>query len=139
MTSGFSGQRPKTDGAGTGDYISGGVALAGVWLVLGGSLSILLGIAGVAHDSPFGTPGSYEYRFDATAWGWISLVIGVVLGLAGVSVLAGWPWGRLVGVAAAMASLITQFMFIPYYPWWSITVMALDLLAVWTLIRLGTP
>ena len=110
-------------------------ALAGVWLVVGGSLSILMGVTAIAEDTLLRTPAGYAYQFDLTAWGWITLVIGVALGIAGVVVLAGREWGRVAGVATAVASLIAQFMFIPYYPFWSITVMALDLLAIWTLIR----
>jgi hypothetical protein len=119
--------------------VSQGIAalpgMAGVWLVIGGSISILMGVVGIAEDSLLGRPAGYAYRFDLTAWGWITLVIGVALGLAGVVVLAGKEWGRFAGVATAGASMITQFMFIPYYPVWSITVMALDLAAIWTLIR----
>lgn len=118
-----------------GGTIAAMPAMAGVWLVIGGSLSILLGVTGIAEDTLFRTPADYAYRFGLTEWGWISLVIGVALGIAGVVVLAGQEWGRVAGVAAAGASLITQFMFIPYYPFWSIAVMTLDLLAIWTLIR----
>ncbi|WP_143765465.1 DUF7144 family membrane protein [Catenulispora acidiphila] len=112
-----------------------GPALAGVWLVIGGSLSVLLGVTGIAEDSLFHLAGGYAYRFDLTAWGWINLVIGVAVGIAGVGVLAGAPWARTAGLLTAAASLISQFMFIPYYPWWSISVMTLDLLAIWTLGR----
>lgn len=127
-----SGAKPDPD-----DHLHGAVATAGVWLVIGGSLSVLLGITGIATDYILRSPAAYAYRFNLTAWGWISLVIGVALGIAGLGVLAGARWGRTAGAVAAVASLITQFMFIPYYPWWSISVMTLDLLALWTLLRVG--
>jgi hypothetical protein len=110
-------------------------AIAGIWLVVGGSLSILMGVVGIAEDNLIRTPVGYAYDFGLTTWGWITLLIGIALGIAGVAVLAGQEWGRFAGVATAGASLIAQFMFIPYYPFWSITVMALDVLAIWTLIR----
>lgn len=114
---------------------SGLIAGAGLWLVIGGSLSILMGAAGIAKDSLFRTGVGYAYRFDLTTWGWITLVIGIALGIAGLGVLAGQSWGRVAGAVTATASLIAQFMFIPYYPWWSITVMVFDFLALYTLVR----
>jgi hypothetical protein len=139
MTGSYDRTRSESAESGHIGQDSAASAAVGVWLSLSGSLSILLGIAGVAQDSLFRTPAAYAYQFDLTAWGWINLVIGIVLGIAGLGVLAGAGWGRAVGAAAAVASLITQFMFLPYYPWWSISVMTLDLLAVWTLARIGAP
>ncbi|MGW1917264.1 DUF7144 family membrane protein [Streptomyces sp. NPDC002076] len=77
----------------------------------------------------------YAYRFDLTSWGWIHLVMGVALVIAGLGVLAGRSWGRGAGVAVAAISLITQFMFVPYYPLWAIPVMTLDLLILLALTR----
>ena len=116
---------------------SGMVNGAGLWLVIGGSLSILLGAAGIAEDSLFRVNEGYAYSFSLTTWGWISLLIGIALGIAGLGVLAYQPWGPMAGIVTATASLITQFMFIPYYPWWSITVMTFDFLAIYTLVRVS--
>ncbi|MEU3558141.1 DUF7144 family membrane protein [Streptomyces fragilis] len=110
---------------------------AGIGLVLSGALSVLQGITGIARDRLFGTPLHYEYRFDLTAWGWIHLVIGVALLIGGIALLRGVPWGRPAGLALAAVSLVTQFMFIPYYPVWCIAVMVLDLMVLWTLARLA--
>jgi hypothetical protein len=109
----------------------------GIGLLLSGVLSILQGIAGIARDRLFGTPPHYEYRFDLTSWGWIHLVLGVLLVAGGIALLRGVPWGRTAGLALAAISLISQFMFIPYYPVWCIAVMVLDLLVLWTLGRLA--
>ncbi|MER8037466.1 DUF7144 family membrane protein [Streptomyces hydrogenans] len=82
----------------------------------------------------------YVYRFNLTAWGWIHIVVGLVLVVAGMGVVSNQTWGRGAGVAAAGISLITQFIFIPYYPAWAITVMVLDLAIIFALTRfhLGT-
>ncbi|KDN87468.1 DUF7144 family membrane protein [Kitasatospora cheerisanensis] len=123
----------------TGD--TGGAALpgasmfAGIGLSVSGTLSILLGAAGIAQDSLFSPSGHYAYQFNLTSWGWIHLVIGVWLSVAGIGVLAARSWGRWAGLTGAAISLITQFMFIPYYPLWSITVMTVDLLVLWALAR----
>ncbi|MFF8313177.1 DUF7144 family membrane protein [Streptomyces lydicus] len=120
---------PRNDQWVTGPFLFGGLALE-----LSGTLSILLGITGIAQDTLFHV-SRYTYRFDLTAWGWLHVVIGVALMVAGLAVLLGKSWGRGAGVALGAVSLVTQFMFIPYYPLWSIFVMTLDLLAIWTLSR----
>lgn len=108
---------------------------AGVLMLLSGPASILMGAAGIAHDTLFAA-SRYAYRFDLTAWGWIHLVIGVALVVAGLGVLSGQSWGRGAGGAVAAISLITQFMFVPYYPLWAIPVMTLDLLILFALTRI---
>ncbi|MEU6159474.1 hypothetical protein [Streptomyces sp. NPDC047130] len=120
------GGRPSTPGE-----------FAGIGMVLSGVLSILQGIAGVARDRLFGTPTHYEYRFDLTSWGWIHLVVGVALLVVGVALLRRVPWSRSAGLALASISLVSQFMFVPYYPVWCIAVMVLDLMVLWTLARLA--
>jgi uncharacterized membrane protein len=107
---------------------------AGLALELSGTLSFLQGITAVAHDAMYASP-HYEYRFELAAWGWIHLVVGVALMIAGLGVLAHKSWGRRAGLAVGSVSLISQFMFIPYFPLWSISVMVLDLVAIWTLTR----
>ncbi|MFD4140828.1 hypothetical protein [Streptomyces sp. NPDC058572] len=114
--------------------INGASLFAGTMLMLSGPLSILMGAAGIAQDAVF-SASRYVYRFDLTAWGWIHLVVGVALVIAGLGILTNKSWGRGAGVATAGISLITQFMFVPYYPAWSIFVMTLDLLIMFALTR----
>lgn len=121
-----------------GEWVTGTSLFAGLALELSGSLSIALGAAGIANDTIF-SAARYVYRFDLTAWGWIHVVIGIGLMAAGLGVLAGKSWGRWAGVVLGGVSLVTQFMFIPYYPLWSISVMTLDLLAIWALSRFSEP
>ncbi|MGW7285457.1 DUF7144 family membrane protein [Streptomyces sp. NPDC054847] len=135
-TPGGAGQSPA--GPRNSEWETGPYLFAGLALELSGSLSIALGAAGIANDAIFRT-AQYVYRFDLTAWGWIHVVVGLGLIAAGLGVLAGRSWGRGAGVALGAASLISQFMFIPYYPLWSISVMTLDLLAIWALSRFSEP
>ncbi|TSB20499.1 hypothetical protein FNJ62_20835 [Streptomyces benahoarensis] len=111
---------------------------AGVALTVSGPLSILQGVTGIASDTMF-SPPHYAYRFDLTSWGWIHLVIGVGLFIAGIGVLLHKAWGRGAGIALAGISVVTQFMFVPYYPVWSIIMMVFDLLILWTLARTAHP
>lgn len=103
-------------------------------MMLSGPLSILMGASGIASDSLFAV-SRYAYRFDLTAWGWIHILVGLALVIAGLGVVTNKTWGRGAGAAAAGVSLITQFMFVPYYPLWAIPVMTLDLLIIFALTR----
>lgn len=103
-------------------------------MMLSGPLSILMGASGIARDHLF-APSRYAYRFDLTAWGWIHIVVGLALVIAGMGVVTNQSWGRGAGATVAAISLITQFMFIPYYPLWAIPVMTLDLFILFALTR----
>jgi hypothetical protein len=80
---------------------------------------------------------NYVFQFDATTWGWIHLILGVVVALAGFAVMAGRVWGRVVGITLAVLSAVANFLFIPYYPFWSLTVIALDIFVIWALAAHG--
>ncbi|MEX1652881.1 MULTISPECIES: DUF7144 family membrane protein [Streptomyces] len=114
--------------------LSGPSLFAGSVMMLSGPLSILMGASGIASDSLFAV-SRYAYRFDLTAWGWIHILVGLALVIAGLGVVTNKSWGRGAGAAAAGVSLITQFMFVPYYPLWAIPVMTLDLLIIFALTR----
>ncbi|WAZ21714.1 hypothetical protein STRCI_002910 [Streptomyces cinnabarinus] len=122
-------------GPGTSEgQLSGASLFAGAVLMLSGPLSILMGASGIADDTLFDA-SRYAYRFDLTAWGWIHIVVGVALVIAGIGIVANKSWARGAGVAAAGVGLITQFMFVPYYPLWAIPMMTLDLLIIFALAR----
>ncbi|MFD7527872.1 hypothetical protein ACFV8E_09785 [Streptomyces sp. NPDC059849] len=123
---------------GSGARIDGASQVAGALMMLSGPLSILVGASGIAEDNLFAASTRYVYRFDLTAWGVIHLVVGVALVVAGLAILTNKSWGRGAGVAVAGISLITQFMFVPYYPAWAIPVMALDLVIIFALTRFQT-
>ncbi|MFJ9818472.1 hypothetical protein ACIRU3_25075 [Streptomyces sp. NPDC101151] len=120
---------------GSSEMMNPASLFAGSMMMLSGPLSILMGASGIAEDTLFAA-SRYAYRFDLTAWGWIHLVVGVALVVAGLGVLTDKSWGRGAGAAVAGISLITQFMFVPYYPAWSILVMTLDLLIIFALTRI---
>ncbi|MFF8400690.1 hypothetical protein ACF1AB_38560 [Streptomyces sp. NPDC014846] len=126
--------RTRHGGPDSSETIDRASLFAGAALMLSGPLSILMGASCIAQDTLFAA-SRYAYRFDLTAWGWIHLVIGVALVVAGLGVLTNQNWGRGAAAAAAGISLITQFMFVPYYPAWAILVMTLDLLILFALTR----
>ena len=85
------------------------------------------------RTSFFVTGLNYTFEFDVTAWGWIHLIIGIVAVAAGLGIVAGQAWGMLVGIIIATIGAVSSFVFMPYYPFWSIVVIAFNVLVIWAL------
>jgi hypothetical protein len=125
-------QEKQTSGA-----AMGWATFAAVMLGLGGCFAILAGIAGIAEDEILVRGADYTFAFDTTTWGWIHLLLGIVLIASGLGIFSGSIAARSVGVIVAVISAVVNFMWIPYYPVWSITVIAIDLAVIWALTAHG--
>jgi hypothetical protein len=75
--------------------------------------------------------------FDYTAWGWVHLLVGVIMVVVGLGILRGSPWGLVAGVVIAGVNAITQLGFLAAYPVWSILIIALDVVVIYALIVHG--
>jgi hypothetical protein len=102
-------------------------------LLMNGAFQALQGLAAIRDDTLFVVGSSYAYKLDVTAWGWIHLIGGIVVAGAGFFVLRGRLWARLVGIVMAAGSAILNFFYIPYYPIWSVLIIALDIAIIWAL------
>lgn len=111
----------------------GGTILAAALMVLLGIWGIFIGIAAIASDVVFVTTPSYTYGLDLSAWGWVHLILGVIAVLAGLALFTGATWARLVGLILAVLVAINYFLFLPFYPLWSIVVIALSIFIIWSL------
>jgi hypothetical protein len=109
----------------------------GVILMLVGFFHALTGIAAIIEDEFFVVSSNYAYEFDATAWGWIHLLFGVLLVAAGYGIFGGATWARVVGITLASVSAIANFFFIPYQPVWAMLIIALDVLVIAALAAYG--
>jgi hypothetical protein len=116
-------------------WAAGISAFAGIVLATISVFQILEAIAALANDTVFVRGLNYTYEFDVTTWGWIHLIIGLVgLGTA-AGILMGQAWGGILGILIASISMISNFLFLPYYPFWAITIIAVDVLIIWALCR----
>jgi hypothetical protein len=75
----------------------------------------------------------YFLQFDATTWGWIHLIVGIVVALAGLALFSGAVWARTIGAILAALSAIVGFAWIPWYPVWGIVIIALASAVIWAL------
>ncbi|AUM19402.1 hypothetical protein QYS60_20830 [Rhodococcus sp. GXMU-t2271] len=104
---------------------------AAIILTTIGILQIFQGIAAVAEDELFVVGIEYTYKFDFTTWGWIHIVLGAVIALVGLALFTGATWARVAAIVLAALSILANFMWLPYYPWWSILIIALDVVVIW--------
>lgn len=122
-------QEPSTKS----EVAAGTSIVAAVVLATVGVLQVFQGIAALARDEVFVVGIEYVYKFDLTTWGWIHLILGVVVVLVGVALFTGATWARIGAIILLALSIVANFLWIPYYPWWSLTVIALAILAIWGL------
>jgi hypothetical protein len=115
----------------------GGALFAGVIMIMAGAFWALEGLAGIVKGTFYVRAGHYFITSSASSWGWIHLILGVLVCLAGFGVIAGATWARVVGIALVSLSAIANFLVIPYYPFWAIIVIALNVWVFWSLTRPG--
>ncbi|MGW1769302.1 DUF7144 family membrane protein [Streptomyces sp. NPDC002073] len=133
-TPGRTGARPagKTGGVGSA-WAEGGSVFAGVMLAVSSVFTILEGIIALAKDDVYTRIGDYTFEFDLTTWGWIHLVLGVLLLITGLAILKGSEWGRWAGIAFASLSVVAHFLWLPYQPLWSLIAIAIAVFVIWAL------
>ncbi|MEU8776695.1 hypothetical protein [Streptomyces sp. NPDC048606] len=103
-------------------------------MIFGGAMALLEGIAAVARDELFVTTRHYVFEFSLAGWGWVHVILGIVLIGAGCAVLAtGALWARFFGVFVAGLGALANFLWIPYYPVWATVLVAVNLFIVWAL------
>jgi hypothetical protein len=115
----------------------GWMVFAAFMMITMGILHILNGLAAIFNDEFFVVSKEYVFKFDVTTWGWIHLILGIVVLLAGFGLFAGSVWARTVGVIIAVIASIVGFAWIPYYPAWGIVFIAISIAVIWALTAHG--
>ena len=112
--------------------IAGGTSFgAAIVLVAVGIAEFFQGLSAVAADDIFVQGQNYVYEFDFTAWGWLHLILGIVMVLVGATLFTGARWARIGAIVLAALSMLANFLWLPYYPWWSIVLIALNVVVIW--------
>jgi hypothetical protein len=108
-------------------------AFAAFMLLMIGMFQALAGIAAIANDDRFAVTEDYVIKLDVTAWGWIHLIIGIIVFLSGLGVFSGNVAARTVGVIVAVVSAVSAFVWLPIQPVWSSILIAVNVTVIWAL------
>ena len=129
-------QTYRTPAAADDDRGYGWVAFAGVMLLVLGTLNTIEGIAAI-DNANFFTHNTHYMFASLNTWGWVVLILGVSQLLIGFGVFAKNQFARWTGVLVLSANAVAQLLMIPAYPFWSLSIFTLDILAMYGLIVYG--
>ncbi len=115
----------------------GWIAFAGVMMVIAGSLQAIYGLIAIVNDEWVVWGNRANLLVDLTAWGWVHLIGGVIVLLAGLGLFTGNMVARIVAVIVAGLSLIANFLFIPAFPVWALIVITLDVVVIYAIMAHG--
>jgi hypothetical protein len=115
----------------------GGIAFAATVLTIIGVFQIIAGLVAIFDDDFYVVTANYTFDLDASAWGWVHLLLGILLVATGWGLFSRSAWAGVTAIMLASLSAILNFFFIPYYPFWSILIIALDIWVIWALTRPG--
>ena len=116
---------------------TGWITFAGVMLIIGGSLGLIFGIIAAINDKWVVFANRGAVSLDLSTWGWVHIIVGAIVLLAGFGVFTGNILARIIGVAVAVVSLIANFLWLPVYPVWAIIIITIDVLVIWALTAHG--
>jgi len=122
------GMEPETSG-----WAAGWITFAGIAMIMIGVFHAIAGLSHIVDSDSFVIGQEYVLKFNASTWGWIHLIGGIIVIFAGFGVFRGAVWARTVGVIIAMISAIANFAWLVYVPLWSILMIFIDVSIIWAL------
>jgi hypothetical protein len=125
--------RAGTTGSASNAWATGLTMFAGVMLATVGLFQFFQGLAAIMRSDFYVVAPNNIYEFSTSSWGWVHLLLGIVLAVTGFFILTDRPWARIIGIAVAALSALANFLFIPYYPIWALVIIAMDVAVIWAL------
>jgi hypothetical protein len=115
---------------------TGWIVFAGWLLIVIGFIDAFQGLIAIIRDKYYVLTPSQIIVFDVTTWGWITLLWGIVVALAGIGLLSGAGWARWFAIVAGSLNFIVQLGFVggAQYPLWALTGLALTAVVLYALI-----
>jgi len=116
------------------------------WIVFAGTLMAILGIfhmfegliALFRHSYIHFPEANMTVQVSYSQWGWIQLLAGALVFLAGLGLFTGRMWARTVGVILVSISALINFAWANIYPFWSLTLLAVDFFVLYAIIAHGS-
>ena len=129
--------RDEPDSGEVSGWAIGAVAFAGTIMVLAGVFQALAGLVAIFNDEFYVVARNYTFDLDVSAWGWIHLIIGLLVLATGMGLFARATWAGVTAIMLCMLAALSNFFFIPYYPIWALLVIGLNIWVIWALTRPG--
>jgi hypothetical protein len=129
-----SASRAREDSSG---WATGFILFAGLMMIMVGIWQALEGLIAIFENEFYVATRNYLFQFDATTWGWIHLLVGLLVAFAGWGLLSGRTWARVVAITLAVLSAIANFLWLPYYPFWALLIIAVDIFVIWAIAAHG--
>jgi hypothetical protein len=111
----------------------GWTAFAGITMIIMGGWWLISGLVALFNSEFFVVTQNWIFQFDISTWGWIHLIIGIIVLLAGFGLFSGQVWARTVGVIIAVIATFVAFAWLPYYPIWAILYIVASIAIIWAL------
>jgi hypothetical protein len=111
----------------------GWTAFAAITMIMAGIWWAISGLVALLNDEFYVVTQRWIFEFDISTWGWVHLIIGIIVGLAGFFLFRGAVWARTAGVIIAVISGIIAFTWLPYYPVWAIILIVVSVAIIWAL------
>ncbi len=121
----------------TSGWAVGWTTFAALMMIMIGFWHAIAGLVALLEDQFYVVGQEYVFQLDVTTWGWIHLILGVVVILAGVALFGGAVWARTIGVILAVVSAVAAFAWLPYYPIWGALIAASAIFVIWALTAHG--
>jgi hypothetical protein len=121
----------------TSAWAVGFILFAAIMMIMSGVFQALQGLIAIFENEFYVATRNYTFQFDATTWGWVHLLLGLLVAFAGYGLLSGKTWARVVALTLAVLSAIANFLFIPYYPFWALLLITLDIFVIWAIAAHG--
>jgi hypothetical protein len=115
---------------------SGWLIFAGVILFIDGALNVIDGVGAITDSKFYARHGDYIIGSLHT-WGWVHLVLGVLLICIVFGIWARAPWAAYVGIFLVAVNAVTRLLALPSYPLLSLALFAVDLLIIYGLAVYG--
>ncbi len=115
----------------------GWTAFAAILMMVMGFFHAIAGLVAVLEDDLIVLTPDYIFQFDITTWGWIHLIAGIIVVLAGLYLFTGAVWARIIGVIIVVASMVANFAWLPYQPVWSAIMITIGGFVIWALTAHG--
>ena len=110
------------------------IYFAGIMMILLGFFQAIEGLVALFNDEYYlVTRNDLVISLDYTTWGWVHLLLGIVVAGAGLGMMLGQMWARVVGILVAMLSAIANIAFLAAFPVWSTIIITIDVLVIYAL------